>query len=172
MATAKKQAPPKKKTGRPSSYTEAQGQRICARIANGESLREICSGERMPTTVTVFRWLRDIEGFQSLYAHAREEQAELLAGEIIAIADESSRDTYIDPEGNERTNTEVVARSKLRVDARKWVASKLKPRVYGDKLQAEVTGKDGAPLFDPSKLSDADLASMLAMVAKGQVVQP
>ena len=74
------------------------------------------------------------------YARAREEQAETYADEIVAIADDGRNDTYIDENGNERVNQDVVARSRLRVEARKWVASKLKPKKYGDRLQNEHTG--------------------------------
>jgi hypothetical protein len=74
-----------------------------------------------------------------MYARAREDRSDKLADEIVAISDESHNDTYVDDDGNVRTNHEVVARAKLRVDARKWVASKLKPRVYGDKLDLTQT---------------------------------
>ncbi|AGG31951.1 hypothetical protein MU9_2906 [Morganella morganii subsp. morganii KT] len=69
------------------------------------------------------------------YARAREIQAELLAEEIIEIADDSSGDVIVDDDGKEQTNHERVARSRLRVDARKWYASKLAPKRYGDRIQ-------------------------------------
>lgn len=51
------------------------------------------------------------------------------------ISDDGSNDTYIDPDtGQERTNHEIVARSRLRTDTRKWMLSKVLPKVYGDKL--------------------------------------
>jgi hypothetical protein len=61
----------------------------------------------------------------------------LLAEEIITIADDSSGDVIVDDDGNEQTNHERVARSRLRVDARKWYASKLAPKRYGDKVTHE-----------------------------------
>jgi len=79
----------------------------------------------------LMNWLRANE---DMYAHAREARADKLAEEIILISDDSSRDTIIDEDGNERTNQEVVARSRLRVDSRKWLASKMMPKKYGDKL--------------------------------------
>ncbi|HDL7100129.1 TPA: hypothetical protein PXM79_002920 [Yersinia enterocolitica] len=71
------------------------------------------------------------------YARARAIQAELLAEEIITIADDSSGDVIVDDDGKEQTNHERVARSRLRVDARKWYASKLAPKRYGDRVQHE-----------------------------------
>jgi hypothetical protein len=73
-----------------------------------------------------------------MYARAKEQQADLLAEEIIEIADDSSKDLQgYDDYNNPIENKEFVNRSKLRVDARKWVASKLKPKKYGDKLELD-----------------------------------
>jgi hypothetical protein len=98
---------------------------------------------------SVFRWLADDDNtaFRQQYAHAREVQAESMFEEMLEIADDGSRDTYTDENGNERTNQEVIGRSRLRVDARKWALSKMLPKKYGDKVQQEITGKDGAPLL-------------------------
>ena len=74
---------------------------------------------------------------EDMYAHAREARADKLAEEIITISDDSSRDTYIDKEGVERTDNEVVSRSRLRVDSRKWLASKMLPKKYGDRLNLD-----------------------------------
>ena len=87
----------------------------------------------MPAVITVMSWLRKHPEFAAQYARAREEQAETYADEIVAIADDGRNDTYIDENGHERVNQDVVARSRLRVEARKWVASKLKPKKYGEK---------------------------------------
>lgn len=112
-------------SGRPSSYNEKIGDDICERLANGESLRRICLTPNYPRQATVFRWLASNEAFREQYVRAREAQAEALADEIIDIAD-GKRAEYegIEPD---------VQRDRLAVDARKWVASKLKPKVYGDK---------------------------------------
>lgn len=118
-----------------STYTQEIANYIVENIADGRSLRDICLQSDMPSRATVFKWLNDIEGFSSQYARAREEQAETLADEIVSIADESTQDTIITETGNIIANNEFIARSRLRVDARKWVASKLKPKKYGDKLE-------------------------------------
>lgn len=84
----------------------------------------------MPSKATVFRWLANDKIFQDQYIRAREAQADTLADEIIDIADDGAND-YMGED--EKYNGDAVARSKLRVDARKWIASKLKPKVYGEK---------------------------------------
>src|SRR5436853_6196862 len=73
--------------GRPSDYTLETALEICARLADGQSLRAICRDEAMPDARTVFRWLEANESFRQQYARAREAQADALADEIVDIAD-------------------------------------------------------------------------------------
>lgn len=131
---------------RPSIFTQELADLICERIAEGESLRKICSSDDMPNKATVFRWLASDQTFSDQYARARESQADTLADEILDIADDGANDRYVDENGNERTDQDVIARSRLRVDARKWIASKLKPKVYGDKVENTVKGDKDSPL--------------------------
>lgn len=127
----------KQKRGRPSAYSDNLALTICERIANGESLRRICLDEDMPNKGMVFRWLDTNEVFRDQYARAREHQADALFDECLDIADEVVNDSYIDANGNDRTDNEAIQRSKLRIDTRKWIAGKLRPKVYGDKQDAE-----------------------------------
>ncbi|MEQ4988038.1 DNA packaging protein [Proteus sp. fly-1089] len=127
----------KNKGGRPSSYMPEVAEDICKLLMEGESLRQICKRPSLPAISTVMEWLQKHEEFREQYARAREIQAELLAEEIIEIADDSSGDVIVDDDGKEQTNHERVARSRLRVDARKWYASKLAPKRYGDRIQHE-----------------------------------
>jgi hypothetical protein len=115
--------------GRPSSYTEEVAQAICERIANGESLRAICSDEGMPDKSVVNRWLHQIDGFHAQYARARERQADHYADEVVEIADDKDNDP------NSR---------RVMIDARKWVAGKLRPKVYGEKTT--IAGDADSPL--------------------------
>lgn len=148
MPTKKKASPTAKKVskkavpaGRPTIYSDAIAIRICERLAIGESLVSICKDESLPSRATVMRWLQEDkhEGFRDKYAHAREAQADFYAEEIIAIADEECT-TVLHGDGDEQVEVEVafdsaaVARNRLRVDARKWYASKVAPKKYGDKL--------------------------------------
>ena len=114
------------KGGRPSDYNQEIAADICAHIAEGQSMRTICQGDDMPAMSTVFRWLAKHEEFQEQYARAKNESAEAMIEDMLAIADHGSR-----------TDTQ---RARLRVDTRKWIASKLKPKKYGDKLQQEHSG--------------------------------
>lgn len=129
---------------------------ICERLAEGISVREIMREHReeqgLPSMATLFKWLSQVPEFAEQYARARETQAETLADEIIAIADDGLNDTYTDDEGNRRTDHDVIARSKLRVEARKWVAAKLLPKKYGDRVQVDNTHSFEA-------MSDDDLVS-------------
>lgn len=114
--------------GRPSDFTPEIANEICERIAKGESLRTITGAGRddfMPAETTVRRWLAGDEDwnaeFRRQYAHARDCQADHYAEEIIGIADATPADAA------------AVARDRLRIDSRKWIASKLAPKKYGDK---------------------------------------
>lgn len=115
--------------GRPTLFTDELAAHICAEIAAGRSLRDICSDAGIPSQTTVFRWLSEGKDFREQYAHAREAQMDAMAEDILEIADE----------GNE----EDVQRAKLRIDTRKWLMSKMAPKRYGDKQQMQLTGADG-----------------------------
>lgn len=136
-------------TGRPSDYTQETAAKICERLTEGESLRSICRDEAMPSIASVFRWLGAHEIFREQYALARDAQADTLADEIIEIADTPllGITTKTDEDGKiETTEGDMIAHRRLQVDARKWIAAKLKPKKYGDRIHQEVTGKDGAPI--------------------------
>jgi len=134
--------------GRPSDYEQVIADIICEHIADGVSLREICRGEDMPNKATVFRWLAAHAEFRDQYARAREAQADTLADELLDIADDGDND-WMERKGEDgqslgwKENGEAIQRSKLRVDTRKWIASKLKPKKYGEKLA--VGGADDLP---------------------------
>ncbi len=135
--------------GRPSSFSDDVADDICERIADGESLRSICAADGMPNKATVFRWLRGNEAFRDQYVRAKEAQAEALADEIVDIADDGHNDWMKRRYGEDERwveNGEAIQRSRLRVDARKWVASKLLPKKYGDRQMLEHSGPDGGPI--------------------------
>ena len=104
--------------------------RICERIADGDSIRAICLETDMPSKASVMRWLAADSALSDQYARAREMQADHEFDEIKAIADLAS--------------AEDVQVARLRVDARKWRAGTLRPKVYGDKV--ELGGPGGGPL--------------------------
>lgn len=133
---------------RPSDFTQETADLICDKLAEGKSLRSICLAEDMPSKSAVFRWLAANEAFRDQYARAREAQADALFDDILDIADDGSNDfiTKENADGSEyeAVNAEHIQRSRLRVDARKWMAGKLQPKKYGEKLA--LTDPDGERL--------------------------
>jgi hypothetical protein len=132
---------------RPSEFSQVKADLICERIGNGESLRAICDDDGMPNKSTVFRWLAANEAFRDQYARARETQADAIFDEILSIADDGHNDWMLRKFGDDERyveNGEAIRRSVLRIDARKWMAGKLQPKKYGDKVMH--AGADGGPL--------------------------
>lgn len=159
--------------GRPSDYTPEIADLICERIADGESLRSICSEAEMPSKSMVFRWLAAHDEFRDQYARAREAQADALADEMLDIADDGRND-WMEAKDKDgavmgwRENGESLRRSQIRLDARKWLASKLKPKKYGDR---QLLGSDpdnplpAAQIIDLSKVSDEGLKVLREIAA-------
>lgn len=146
--------------GRPTVYTPEVAEEICRRLAEGESLTRICRDEHLPAESTVRGWaLDDREGFYAEYTRARQVQAHRMFDETLEIADFGLNDTYEDEDGHTKTDHDVIARSKLRVDTRKWYLSKVLPKVYGDKTHLEHSGKvDGGVLMIPAPVSPEEWA--------------
>lgn len=131
-------------SGRPLTYTQEIADAICVRLAAGESLNAICKADEMPPESTVRGWaLDDVQGFAAKYTRAREIQADVLVEQILDISDDGSRD-YVATENGVSVDHDHIARSRLRVDSRKWFASKVLPKKYGDKVA--LTGDGGGPL--------------------------
>lgn len=162
-----------KKMGAPSTFTAAWGLKICKLVADGESLRSICARKDFPARETVRRWLADPlnKDFQGQYACAREDQADAFADEIVRIADETpDTEPVYNREGEIieiRLSASYVAWQKTRIDARKWTASKLKPKSYGDRITSELTGPNGGPI-ETVELTPHEAAQKSAfLLAKG-----
>ncbi len=159
------------------SYTQGIADTICDRLSLGESLRAICEDDDMPHRITVLRWLRrddEIgESFRTQYARAREDQADSLIDECELIADDGRND-WMEKRNAEgmiigfAVNGEHVARSKLRIEQRRWHASKLKPKKYGDKLDLTTGGETMTPNLDDAA---AKVAALMA-AAKARKENP
>jgi hypothetical protein len=135
--------------GRPAIYTPELAAKLCSYLSMGKSLRTACKQEGMPSIMTVYNWLSRHPEFIEQYTRAKEESAEALAEDMLDIADESPTAIETDKDGNvvaTKLDSAGVARNRLRVETRKWVASKLKPKKYGDLSKLELTGKDGGAL--------------------------
>lgn len=146
--------------GKKFDYDQDLADEICELIIAGETIRDICALEHMPSVKTFFKWLRENEDtFGKQYARAKEEQAEIMVQEMNAIADDARNDWMEKQLQNggtvEVVNHEHIQRSKLRIDTRKWIASKFRPKKYGDRMIH--AGDPEAPLnTDGIKKSDRE----------------
>lgn len=124
---------PVRVSGRPTTYNEELAELICERIAiTPEGLAKICEMyDDMPTPDTIRKWcLKYYDTFGRMYKTAKRVQAELLAETL----DDLAKDVlyYTDKDGNLRIDPGSVQAARLRVDTRKWIASKLASHLYGD----------------------------------------
>lgn len=120
--------------------------RICEEMIGGKSLAKVCELDGMPSVRAVLYWRAKIPEFDKMYRIAQQERAEAYIEEIIDIADDGSADFVEDAEGRRRPDTEHINRSRLKVDTRKWIASKMMPRLYGDKIDLTHANPDGSPI--------------------------
>lgn len=128
--------------GRPTTYSEETASLICARMADGESLRSICRDDAMPALSTVFLWVSKHSEFSEQYRLAMASRADAMFEDMIDIADDGRNDYIVNGEGEERFNTEHVQRSRLRLDTRKWMLARMLPKKYGDKVIDENESND------------------------------
>ena len=142
------------KAGRPTIYTEKLANEICEYLASGKPLTKFCKQEGAPKYCTIMRWLWRESAYKKdwneKYAMARKQQAEHFVDDIIEISDDGTND-YIektDRRGKKVIifNKEHVLRSKLRCDSRKWSASKMEPKKYGDSSSIKLSDADSGPV--------------------------
>lgn len=117
--------------------------KILIRIELGEALRNILKDEDLPSSKTFYEWLDNDDSKVKQYARACELRAEIIFDELLDIADDGRNDFVTKKLGGdveiECLNSENIQRSRLRIDARKWILSKMNPKKYGDKLDIEQT---------------------------------
>lgn len=159
-------APPKKKMGRPSIYSEDLVTELCIKLSLGQSLRSICREEGMPAQSQVYLWLQRYPDFQEQYTRAREEQAESHADEIVDIADETpDLNPIVDKNGaliEMQLHSAYIAWQKNRIEARKWNAAKQRPKKYGDKVQVGGDAENPLTVTADVSLFDALLSNIEA----------
>lgn len=124
--------------GRPSTYDPQIAARLCEQLAQGRALTTVAP-ELGVGVRTVYQWMDAEPEFAQNYARAREDSADKLAGEIVDIADNTDEDS------NSR---------RVRVDARKWVASKLKPKQYGERQQIDLDAKVEVAQAAPASIAN------------------
>ena len=147
---------------------------FCGYVSKGGHLSGFATEHGLKYT-TLADWVHDNPDRKARYERARADRADFLFDEIVAIADESCVETKYEGEEIKLVlDATAVARNRLRVDTRKWAASKLKPRVYGDKTTTELTGANGGPMQVTSVsltgLSDQELEQMKLLMSKASGV--
>ena len=143
----------KPKMGAPTKFKQETADLICVMLSEGMSLRQILKADtagKMPSQATVYNWLFNHPDFLKQYTRAREEQAETLADEIIDIADEQPEIVAVVDKTTgalieHKLDGAFLQWQKNRIEARKWTASKLRPKKYGDRVAVEGV-EGGAPI--------------------------
>jgi hypothetical protein len=127
--------------GRPITYNETIAKEICRQLSSTNlGINKLCEkNPDWPSPSTVFEWRITYRDFSELYDSAKRNQIEVLISEIVEISDDISNDEIENDKGNRVCNSEYIARSRLKIDTRKWIASKLAPKIYGEKVQNETT---------------------------------
>lgn len=125
-------------------YTKETADLICAKLSEGMSLRAVCALPGTPSEAAVRAWaLDDVEGFAAQYARAREIGYDCLADELLSIADTpvTGVKTTTKPNGDTETvEGDMTEHRRIQIDARKWMLSKMLPKIYGDKLDLNHSG--------------------------------
>ena len=147
--------------GRPIEWTQDKKDKaieiIFTEMSQGKSLRQILTNdETLPSRKLFYEWVAKDSLLSDHYAKVMELRSDLLFDEILDIADDTSNDTTYTETG-EKQNSEWINRSRLRVDARKWILSKMNPKKYGDKTDITTNGKDvNIPLIEWVKNDSKD----------------
>jgi hypothetical protein len=133
---------------RPTGLTPVLATDICRRLADGENLRAICRDDGMPSERTVRTWALEDETFAPQYARARAIGYSTLFDQMLEIADtpQIGTKTVTKATGTETIVGDMIEHRRLQVDTRKWMLAKALPKIYGDKVTAEVSGPDGGPI--------------------------
>lgn len=144
--------------GRHTEFSQEIVDIVCERIADGESLRSICGDVTLPSKATIFKWLSQNKDFADQYAHARDAQADAMADDILHISNTPciGVKTTTKSTGIETIEGDMIEHRRLQVDARKWLAARMAPKKYGDRIDLN------AKILDITNLSDEELDKKLS----------
>ena len=133
----------KLKIGRPTIYTPALAREICNTIAcSTKGTKKLCEvHSNWPSQDTLFAWLKTYSDFSEQYSLAKMRQAESLVDEIVEIADHCLAKENLNKSGGNFSKQELINQAKLKIDTRKWLASTLAPKVYGNQIDSTSTCK-------------------------------
>lgn len=157
-------APPKKKTGRPSTYNPEIAQSICDQLSEGIPLREICRQEGYPSYRAVYRWMVADEDLASHIARAREIGYDLMAEECLSIADNPKwgQKQVMTDDGTSTTIEDMLGHRKLQIETRLKLLAKWNPKKYGDKVQVGGDAENPLQITADVNLFDAILGNIEA----------
>ena len=143
--------------------------KVCTMMSGGLPCGKSCVKAGIPKS-TFLGWVKPEGKLADRYAQAREDMIHTIAEEVLQISD-TDPVSIVDQNGISRYDSAAVQHQRLRVDSRKWLLSKMMPKVYGDKTTQEVTGANGGPLtvtsLDLKNLTDEELDNMDYLMSKG-----
>lgn len=132
--------------GQTKVYSDEARQALLSRLESGETLNSICKEKDQPSIKTVMEWVALDAEWGEKYARARSAGLDAMADQILEIADDGSRDySGFRDDGSPIVDQDHIQRSKLRVDSRRWLLSKLRPEKYGDRLAHQMLDENGRP---------------------------
>lgn len=147
IIAAAKRGKGKKRRKRRVLYSAPLAKALCTLLARGHTLTSICRRPAFPREDVVLRWASDpSHPFSDRYARAREVGYLRMADQLVDIADDSTNDFMlkaVDKDGGVvmGVNREVLERTRLRIDTRKWLLAKALPKIYGEKVAVDHGGK-------------------------------
>ena len=118
---------------------------VCSLMASGMSLKDACAEPGMPARPTFYKWMAAYPEVGDMYARAREERADLMADEVLSIADAPLDVPAADNDDGSAEDKlkfrKALEQRRQMIDARKWAAAKLNPKVYSERQNVDLTAK-------------------------------
>ena len=116
----------------------------CTKLSLKKVIEHLGYDKSGMTTATIRRWMVNNKVFAAAYDKAKEWQVEEIIEEIVDISDDAGNDILLVPNKKGEAawameNKEFINRAKIRIETRKWLASKLLSKKYGDKIQMDGT---------------------------------
>lgn len=139
--------------GRPSEYTPERGAAICELISQSDRGLDYLHEQdpaTVPHRVTILRWLNEHEEFRTRYALARQEQADYIADAATKILDEC------EPRGGGSMPSALVAKAREQAQHRRWMAGRLAPKRWGDRVEHELGEKAAGTLSELVKSASGE----------------
>lgn len=182
MATAKKVQTadkPKKKLGRPSSYTEETAQKICDFIEHGYSEAEISKMQGMPAETTIGLWKDAHPEFLVLSARARAKSAAMYRARALKLAEELSDKASTALKGELLVGDDACYElPKTYVEAKKVLIQELNREAalrddanFGDRKRVDLSGSvkhEVSENFDLSALSTEQLEQLDSLLKNAE----